>query len=96
MSGAGPPECLLCSQSVLEHPAGEFLERQGAPGSCERGPAAAQDAFDVRWCRGSIAEQIFLPWRARLEAGGARLLGGRRALRVLPGRDGRVSRHDIP
>jgi len=57
-------------------------------------PAHTQDAFDVRWCRGSVAEQVFAPWRARLEAGGARLLGGRRALRVLPGRDGRVSRHD--
>lgn len=48
-----------------------------------------QDAFDVRWCRGSVAERVFGPWRARLEAAGVRLLGGRRALRVLPGQSGR-------
>ena len=43
----------------------------------------------MRWCRGSVADQIFRPWRARLEAGGARLLGGRRAMRVLPNQAGR-------
>ncbi|KAK9832047.1 hypothetical protein WJX81_001885 [Elliptochloris bilobata] len=56
---------------------------------------ARQDAFDVRWCRGSVAEQVFKPWRARLEAAGVRLLGGRRALCVLPGQAGRRFRVEV-
>ncbi|KAL1496256.1 hypothetical protein AB1Y20_016219 [Prymnesium parvum] len=28
----------------------------------------SRGAFDVRWCRGSIAEAIFKPWQARLQA----------------------------
>ena len=43
----------------------------------------------MRWCRGSVAERVFGPWRVRLEAAGVQLLGGRRALRVLPGQSGR-------
>lgn len=30
----------------------------------------SRGAFDVRWCRGSIAERIFDPWAERLMAGG--------------------------
>ena len=30
----------------------------------------SRGAFDVRWCRGSISERIFEPWRAQLERRG--------------------------
>jgi hypothetical protein len=30
----------------------------------------SRGAFDVRWCRGSIAEKIFAPWRKKLLARG--------------------------
>lgn len=30
----------------------------------------ASGAFDVRWCRGTISEQIFNPWAKKLQAGG--------------------------
>ena len=43
----------------------------------------------MRWCRGSVAERVFAPWKECLEAAGVQLLGGRRALHVLPGQSGR-------
>eukprot|EP00980_Cylindrotheca_fusiformis_P030275 scaffold24618_cov127-Cylindrotheca_fusiformis.AAC.8 len=37
----------------------------------------ARGAFDVRWCRGAIAEQIFDPWARKLESGGnVKIRGG--------------------
>lgn len=33
-------------------------------------------AFDVRWCRGSIAEKIFGPWSQQLEKQGVQIRGG--------------------
>ena len=45
---------------------------------------AHQDDFDVRWCRGTIAEEIFEPWVGRIAAAGGRVLGGRRVASVEP------------
>ena len=51
---------------------------------------AHQDDFDVRWCKGTIAEEIFAPWVKRMrEAGGPNVvLGGRRVQTVELGEPG--------
>lgn len=36
----------------------------------------SKGAFDVRWCRGSIAEKIFEPWTALLQQRGVDIRGG--------------------
>ena len=43
---------------------------------------AHQADFDVRWCRGAVAERIVAPWVAALRARGAAVLGGRRVAEV--------------
>ena len=51
----------------------------------------SRGAFDVRWCRGAIAERIFAPWRARLEArGNVAIRGGARVASIRKGGDGRL------
>ena len=50
-----------------------------------------QASFDVRWCRGSVAERIFAPWRAAMEArhpGRLRVLGAARVTSVYGANDG--------
>ena len=43
---------------------------------------AHQDDFDVRWCKGTIAEEIFAPWKREIEKVGGEVFGGRRVARV--------------
>ena len=38
----------------------------------------SRGAFDVRWCRGSISEKIFQPWKTQLENRGVAIQGGAR------------------
>jgi uncharacterized protein with NAD-binding domain and iron-sulfur cluster len=38
----------------------------------------SRGAFDVRWCRGSISENIFEPWQVQLEQRGVQVRGGAR------------------
>jgi uncharacterized protein with NAD-binding domain and iron-sulfur cluster len=51
----------------------------------------SQDAFDVRWCRGSVVDRIFAPLVRRITAGGGRVLGGHRVTGVTMDEDGRVA-----
>ena len=55
---------------------------------------AHQDDFDVRWCKGTIAEEIFTPWVNKMrELGGPDvLLGGRRVQTVELGEPGARAR----
>ena len=55
---------------------------------------AHQDDFDVRWCKGTIAEEIFTPWAAKMrETGGPDVLrGGRRVQTVELGEPGSRAR----
>lgn len=40
---------------------------------------AHQNSFDVRWCKGSVAQKLFAPWVAQLEASGVTFKPGCRA-----------------
>ena len=42
----------------------------------------SQDAFDVRWCRGSVVDRIFKPLVRRIQGQGGRVLGGHRVTGV--------------
>jgi len=42
----------------------------------------SRGAFDVRWCNGSISEQIFGPWQDQLEGRGVVVKGGSRVLSI--------------
>ena len=56
---------------------------------------AHQDDFDVRWCKGTIAEKIFQPWAREIRrVGGSEdvLLGGRRVRTVELGEPGARAR----
>ena len=55
---------------------------------------AHQDDFDVRWCKGTIAEEIFLPWAREISrVGGSDVLcGGRRVQTVELGEPGARAR----
>ncbi|MEO1094846.1 MAG: FAD-dependent oxidoreductase [Cyanobacteria bacterium J06638_28] len=44
---------------------------------------AHQPDFDVRWCRGTVGEQIFQPWTQALEAAGGRILANHRVTDVI-------------
>lgn len=44
---------------------------------------AHQADFDVRWCKGSVAELIFQPWIQHIENQGGRILGGKRVSDVI-------------
>jgi len=50
----------------------------------------SQDAFDVRWCRGSVVDRIFKPLVRRITGQGGRVLGGHRVTGVTV-EGGRVS-----
>lgn len=50
---------------------------------------AHQDDFDVRWCKGTIAEEIFQPWVSAIRNAGGRVLGARRVALVEPPGDPR-------
>jgi uncharacterized protein with NAD-binding domain and iron-sulfur cluster len=51
---------------------------------------AHQSDFDVVWCRGTVAEQIFKPWLVRFEADGGRFLPGRRVSDLAVDESGKV------
>ncbi|KAL7429117.1 hypothetical protein ACHAXH_001621 [Discostella pseudostelligera] len=42
----------------------------------------SRGAFDVRWCRGSISEKIFDPWKTQLESRGVVIRGGARVASI--------------
>jgi uncharacterized protein with NAD-binding domain and iron-sulfur cluster len=46
---------------------------------------AHQPDFDVRWCRGTVGEQIFRPWVSAIEKAGGKLLANHRVTEVLVG-----------
>eukprot|EP00250_Pteridium_aquilinum_P015495 c22616_g1_i1 orf=284-1363(-) len=52
---------------------------------------AHQQDFDVRWCKGSIAERIFKPWLLAIEKLGGRVLGGKRVQNVVCDDNSKVS-----
>ncbi|MBE7383790.1 MAG: FAD-dependent oxidoreductase [Leptolyngbya sp. SIO1E4] len=52
---------------------------------------AHQPDFDVRWCRGTVGEQIFRPWTAAIEAAGGRILANHRVTDVLAGEGDRLT-----
>lgn len=43
---------------------------------------AHQSDFDVRWCRGTVGEQIFRPWVRQIEQAGGRILANHRVTDV--------------
>ena len=51
-----------------------------------------QACFDVRWCRGPVAEVILGPLVQRLESLGCEVLGGRKVQQVLANEAGRPDR----
>ena len=51
---------------------------------------AHQPDFDVRWCRGTVGEQIFQPWTQAIEAAGGRILANHRVTDVLEGEGDRI------
>ena len=64
---------------------------------------AHQDDFDVRWCRGTVAERIFQPWTRAIRNAGGSIRGGRRVSSITrafsrttpsttPTRDGNLGR----
>jgi uncharacterized protein with NAD-binding domain and iron-sulfur cluster len=53
----------------------------------------SRGAFDVRWCRGSIAEKIFGPWQTQLERRGVAITGGARVSSIEKNEDGRYAVH---
>jgi len=52
---------------------------------------AHQPDFDVRWCRGTVGEQIFRPWTQAIEAAGGRILANHRVTDVVEGDGDRVT-----
>jgi len=52
---------------------------------------AHQNDFDVRWCRGTVGEQIFQPWVQAIEAAGGKVLAQRRVTDVVEGRPGEIT-----
>eukprot|EP00898_Chlorokybus_atmophyticus_P004548 jgi/Chlat1/5094/Chrsp33S05020 len=55
----------------------EKLSASAALGALYYYVLAHQADFDVRWCKGSVAERIFTPWVNKLRAQGAQITGGR-------------------
>ena len=52
---------------------------------------AHQPDFDVRWCRGTVGEQIFRPWTAAIEAAGGKILANHRVTDVIAGEGDRLT-----
>lgn len=51
---------------------------------------AHQPDFDVRWCRGTVGEQIFRPWTEQIEKAGGRILANHRVSDVVEGEPGHI------
>lgn len=51
---------------------------------------AHQPDFDVRWCRGTVGEQIFRPWTQAIEQAGGRILANHRVTEVVEGEGNRI------
>lgn len=43
---------------------------------CARVALQHQSSFDVKWCRGSVAELLFAPLIERMKGDGCQILGG--------------------
>ena len=52
---------------------------------------AHQPDFDVRWCRGTVGEQIFRPWTQAIEAAGGKILANHRVTDVIEGEGDRLT-----
>jgi uncharacterized protein with NAD-binding domain and iron-sulfur cluster len=52
---------------------------------------AHQPDFDVRWCRGTVGEQIFHPWTQAITAAGGKILANHRVTEVIEGEGNRVT-----
>jgi len=52
---------------------------------------AHQPDFDVRWCRGTVGEQIFRPWTQAIEQAGAKILANHRVTDVIEGEGDRLT-----
>jgi uncharacterized protein with NAD-binding domain and iron-sulfur cluster len=52
---------------------------------------AHQPDFDVRWCRGTVGEQIFRPWVAAIEKAGGKILANHRVTDVMAEGDNRIT-----
>ncbi len=52
---------------------------------------AHQPDFDVVWCRGTVADQIFKPWAARIERSGGQIFSNRRVSDLMTDESGRVT-----
>lgn len=51
----------------------------------------SRGAFDVRWCKGSIAEKIFEPWKHQLERRDVVIRGGARVSSIAKNEDGKYT-----
>ena len=52
---------------------------------------AHQPDFDVRWCRGTVGEQIFRPWTQAIEQAGGQILANHRVTDVIEGEGDRLT-----
>ncbi|MBD2256399.1 FAD-dependent oxidoreductase [Pseudanabaena sp. FACHB-2040] len=52
---------------------------------------AHQPDFDVRWCRGTVGEQIFRPWVQQIEQAGGRILANHRVTDVIEGLENQIT-----
>jgi len=52
---------------------------------------AHQPDFDVRWCRGTVGEQIFRPWTQAIEQAGGKILANHRVTDVIEGEGDRLT-----
>ncbi|HEY9762106.1 MAG TPA: FAD-dependent oxidoreductase, partial [Trichocoleus sp.] len=52
---------------------------------------AHQPDFDVRWCRGTVGEQIFRPWVQQIEQAGGRILANHRVTDVIEGENEQIT-----
>lgn len=52
---------------------------------------AHQPDFDVRWCRGTVGEQIFRPWTQAIAQAGGRILANHRVTEVIAGEGDRIT-----
>ncbi|MEM6521163.1 MAG: FAD-dependent oxidoreductase [Cyanobacteria bacterium P01_C01_bin.70] len=52
---------------------------------------AHQPDFDVRWCRGTVGEQIFQPWTQAIEQAGGKILANHRVTDVIEGEGDRLT-----
>lgn len=55
----------------------------------------SKGAFDVRWCRGSIAEKIFNPWSKQLQESGVSIRGSSRVTSIVEQLEGSEKKYQI-